>query len=178
MSGNPRSSKRAPGAPPRQFRPAGVIEWVKHSSTPPPFIKPTRRRGRRAAGERYERKVQEELLLSYEDYYVPSPWFRFSEVGVERPRWCQPDGLLFQPLYATITIVEVKLQHTPDSWWQLKQLYHPVVARAFPPDLWRYNFCEIVKWHDPAVTYPEPYRMVPDPLALGVGQIGCHIMKP
>jgi hypothetical protein len=127
---------------------------------------------------RYESKVQKELELSYGDSYVPGPWFRFKELGRDNPRWCQPDGLLFQPLYSTITIVEIKYQHTPTAWWQVKQLYLPVVAVAFPPDLWRYNFCEITKWHDPAVRFPEEYRMVPDPLALGVNQFGVHILKP
>ena len=173
-----RSSRPKTAAPPRNFKPAGIVEWVEHSTSPPPFIKPTKRRGRRAAGERYERKIQAELELNYEEYYVSGPWFIFGELGTERTRWCQPDGLLFQPLYSTITIIEIKLQHTSDAWWQVKQLYHPVVARAFPPDLWRYNFCEIVKWHDPEVEFPEGYRLVPDPLALGIGQFGCHIMKP
>lgn len=176
MPNNLHSSKIT-AAPPRNFKPAGIVEWVQHSPTPPPFIKPTRRRGRRAAGERYERKIQKELCIHYEDFYVPSPWFKFGELGVQRARWCQPDGLLFQPLYSTITIIEVKLQHTSDAWWQMKQLYYPVLAKAFTPDIWRYNFCEIVKWHDPAVAFPENYRLVPDPLALGVNQVGCHIMK-
>lgn len=141
-------------------------------------MRPQKRRGRRRAGERYELKVQSELSLQYDWNYVPSPWFYFLEAGGDRPRWCQPDGLLIQPLHATITIVEVKLQHTSDAWWQIKQLYLPVVAAAFPPDLWTYNFCEVVKWHDPAVSFPEPYRLVPDVLALGEGQFGCHILNP
>lgn len=141
-------------------------------------MRPSKRRGRRRAGERYELKVQRELELRYDWNYVPSPWFYFQEAGKDRPRWCQPDGLLFQPLYETITIVEVKLQHTSDAWWQVKQLYLPVIAAAFPPDLWRYNYAEVVKWHDPAVSFPEPYRLIPDLLALGEDQFGVHILNP
>ena len=127
----------------------------------------------------YEAQVQEELELNYGDLYVPSPWFLFGSVaGPDRGRWCQPDGLLFQPLYATITVIEIKLQHTSDAWWQTRQLYLPVVARAFPPDIWRYNICEIVKWYDPAVVFPETHRLVADPLALGLDQFGVHIMNP
>jgi len=81
-------------------------------------------------------------------------------------------------LYETITIVEVKLQHTSDAWWQVKQLYLPIVATAFPPDLWRYNYVEVVRWHDPAISFPENYRLVPDLLALGEDQFGVHILNP
>lgn len=165
-------------SPPRNFKPAGVVQWVKHSRTPPPFVKPTIRRGRRRAGEIYERRVHGVLQRAYGDEYVASPWFIFKEAGVDRPRWCQPDALLFQPLYATITIIECKLQHTSDAWWQTKHLYLPVICRAFPPDIWRYNICEVVKWHDPAVRFPEPYRLVADPVILGLNQFGVHILNP
>ena len=110
--------------------------------------------------------------------YVPSPWFTFGELGNSRPRWCQPDGLLFQVADLLITIVEVKLQHTPDAWWQTKQLYLPVLARAFPPNLWEYNICEVVKWYDPAIVFPEAHRLAASPLILAPGQFGVHILKP
>lgn len=175
---NPISSKRLPASPPRNFKPAGVIEWVQHSPSAPGFVKPTaRRRGRRAAGERYERKVQKELDIDFGAHYVRSPWFKFREVGASRTRWCQPDGLLFQPAYSTITIVEIKLQHTSDAWWQVRELYYPVVVSAFPSSLWEYNFCEIVRWYDPNVSFPEPVRLAPHLLSLGSQQFGVHILS-
>lgn len=103
-------------------------------------------------------------------------WFRFRSAGAER--WCQPDGILFRFLDRQITIVEIKLQHTSDAWWQVKHLYYPVLSKAFPEGLWSFNFCEIVKWYDPAVAFPERHHLAGDPLAIGVGKFGVHILKP
>jgi hypothetical protein len=140
-------------------------------------VRNVRRTGRRAAGIRYEQRVQDHFTELFDGFYVPGPWFCFGEAGRANPRWCQPDGLLFQPRHQLITILEIKYQHTPDAWWQLKTLYYPILAVAFPPNLWRFAFCEVVKWHDPAVAFPEPYRLTPSPAALSPGAFGVHIIK-
>ena len=163
--------------PPKKFKPAGVVDWVRHSPVQPPFISPAKRRGRRAAGIRYENKVHGHFADLYGDYYVPSPWFQFREVGNDRLRWCQPDGLLFMPLEGKIIIVECKLQHTSDAWWQLRWLYLPVVAKAFPATFWDYGLCEVVKWFDPAVAFPEKVQMRENVADAGNNRIGCHIWK-
>jgi hypothetical protein len=164
--------------PPRHFKPAGVVETVQHSQTPPPFIRETKRKGRRGQGIRYEKKGQEHLSELYGDFYVPSPWFYFYELGVNKPRWCQPDGLLFQPYLGRITIVEFKLQHTADAWWQLRWLYLPVVSKAFSGDLWDFSLCEVTKWYDPATLFPEKPRLREEITMTEPGEIGVHIWKP
>lgn len=85
--------------------------------------------------------------------YLPSPWLRFFADG--KWRWCQPDGVLFVPGAGRIVIVEIKYQHTPDAWWQVRHLYQPVLEHIFPPSLWEYEVCEVVKWFDPHVAFPE-----------------------
>lgn len=146
--------------PPRHFKSVGAIEWVRYSATQPPFINGKKKlTGSRAAGIRYENKVHDYLTDLYSDMYVPSPWFLFKEVGNDRPRWCQPDGLLFLPYTGEIIIVECKLQHTTDAWWQLKMLYLPVIAAAFPEKLWKYGICEVVKWYDCATLFPEKVKL-------------------
>ena len=164
--------------PPRNFKPAGVVEEVIHSPYPPPFIRDKRRRGRRGQGIRYEKKGHEYFQDLYGSSYVPSPWFKFRELGEPEMRWCQPDGLLFQPYHGRITIVEFKLQHTSDAWWQLKWLYLPVVARAFPGDLWNFALCEVTKWFDPATLFPERPRLREDVTLVEPGEVGVHIWKP
>jgi hypothetical protein len=89
-------------------------------------------------------------------------------------RWCQPDALILQPRDGLLTIVEVKYQHTPDAWWQLRELYLPVVSLAFGPD-WRIAMLEVVKWYDPHVSFPETPLLTPDPLRPPHGRIGVHI---
>lgn len=164
--------------PPRRFNPVGPIDLVRFSSTPPPFVKAKKKRGRRAEGLRYEARVHEYLLDLYEGHYIPSPWFRFREVGKNRERWCQPDGLIISPLEGKITIVECKLQHTTDAWWQLKWLYLPIVMSAFPPRLWKYSVCEVCKWYDPAIPFPEKVTMTPFIDAVRGDEFGVHIWRP
>lgn len=164
--------------PPRGFRPAGVVEWVKYSPDPPPFIRNKRRYGRRAEGLRYEAKAHQHFEGLYGDYYIPSPWFIFKEVGVDKPRWCQPDALLLYPQEGKITLIECKLQHTSDAWWQLKWLYLPVIVKAFPHDLWDFSMCEVVKWYDPAVSFPEKVKLRPNVDETRPGEFGVHIWKP
>ena len=164
--------------PPRRFRSAGVVESVKFSPVPPPFINKQKRYGRRAEGIRYENKAHEYFQDYFGAYYVPSPWFTFLEVGAMRERWCQPDALLIRPDMGQITIIEYKLQHTSDAWWQLKWLYLPVIARAFPPNLWNYGMVEVVKWFDPATAFPEKVKMKASLFDVAPGEFGVHIWKP
>lgn len=121
--------------------------------------------------------MQAHLETEFGGYYLPSPWFRFRSSGARSDRWCQPDGLLFQPLERILTIVEVKLQHTSDAWWQTNQLYAPVVARVFPPDLWTYNIVEVVKWFDPSVYFPWAFRRCAHLSLLPVNTFGVHICR-
>jgi len=171
------SQKKLISPPPNNFTPAGVVESVEFSPVPPPFIKDTRRRGRRGEGLRYEKKVKATLLEMFPDSFIPGPWFRFWELGKARQRWCQPDGLIISPRDGIILLLEIKLQHTAAAWWQLQWLYLPVIAKAFPPDLWNFRLCEIVRWFDPATAFPVRTRLVPDVLAVDAGQFGVHIMK-
>lgn len=165
--------------PPTNFTPAGVLEWVRHSTVSPPFIfKGRRATGRRRSGEVYERKVQAWLEGEFEGRYVPSPWFYFKAIGQEKVRWCQPDGLLFDPHSGLLTIIEVKLQHTAAAWWQVKLLYFPIIAQVFPPDLWRYSFVEVVKWYDRDTAFPERIQLLPHIALAEEGRFGVHIVKP
>lgn len=171
-------SQQLKALPPKRFKPAGVVEWVEYSPTPPPFVREQKRRGRRAEGIRYEKRIHEEFGLRYGEIYIPSPWFRFREVGCAKIRWCQPDALIIDLNCGHITIVECKLQHTADAWWQLRWLYLPIIAKAFPGTLWTYGIVEVVKWYDPATAFPEKVKMRADVLDVLPGEFGVHICKP
>ena len=140
-----------PFPPPEGFRPAGRV--LKAEFGIPTFIRKRRYTGRRAEGVRYEKKVQAYLREFYGDRYVDSPWLRFYAEG--KWRWCQPDAVMFDVPRGVITIIEIKYQHTADAWWQVKQLYYPVLKVLFPERLWSFEFCEVVKWYDPLVPFPE-----------------------
>lgn len=145
--------------PRRNFRPASRIRGVKLELKEPGFVHTGRKpKGARLAGLRYERKVQDALV---EDrFYVRGPWFSYWVDGLHHLQYCQVDGLKFDFERGVITVVEIKLQHTSDAWWQLRHLYIPVVACVFGDKLWKYAPIEICRWYDPETPFPEPYRMV------------------
>jgi len=162
---------------PSAFHPAGRVVAARVSATPPPFIRTRRYRGRRADGVRYERLVQAHLLGEYPQTYVAGPWLHFRSESSDKWRWCQPDGLLIDVERGIITCVEVKYSHTANAWWQTRELYLPVLAHLFPIPLWRLQVCEVVKWYDPSVVFPEQVE-----LAAEVGRpsekFKVHICRP
>jgi hypothetical protein len=115
------------------------------------------------------------LEFRFEWRYVRSPWIKFLSDG--RWRWCQPDGLLFLPEQGRLVVVEVKYQHTADAWWQVRHLYQPVLEHIFPRRLWEYEACEIVKWFDPAIVFPEKLVLALDP-DMRHKDFKVHIWKP
>lgn len=162
--------------PPRGFRAADNIEWVRHSKIIPSFVRQKRLKGNKGQGLRYEKQVHEHLQNLCGSFYIPGPWFQFStyDHGV---RWAQPDGLLFHPYTGLITIVECKLQHTSDAWWQLKWLYQPLIRHLFPAPYWRVALVEVVKWYDPMTQFPEVHRKVPTVLTVQPGEFSVHIWR-
>ncbi|MAH46428.1 hypothetical protein CMI37_11390 [Candidatus Pacearchaeota archaeon] len=132
---------------------------------------------------RYERKAQAYVDEAAAGNYVPSPWLRFlsrvSESNTETElRWCQPDGVLIDIFTGQITIVEFKLQHTSEAWFQTRQLYEPVLQSIFPTGLWAYSVVEIVCWMDPDVAFPERFSFLPDINEARPGQFHVHIWNP
>lgn len=132
-------------------------------------------KGRRAEGLRYERAVQRQLCLLSE-WYLPSPWLLYISGG--KACWCQPDGIHFDLPRGRITIVEIKLSHTPDAHRQLRGVYEPVLRRMFPEALWRLHLVEICRWFDPDVSFPERPAMIDAPFEYGGSAIGVHILRP
>ena len=143
--------------PPANFKLAGEVYSAHLSPRPPTFVDTNvKERGRRAAGIRYESIGQEWLLGRRPLSYVPAPWIRF-DTPRSNGNWCQPDGLDLDVRRGVITVVEFKLQHTSDAWWQLRRLYEPVVRTMFGSG-WGYSLLEVVKWFDRDTSFPEPFR--------------------
>lgn len=155
--------------------PAGNVTTSRLSNTPPPFLSTRKATGARAAGLRYERKVQEHLLGKFAERYLPAPWFIFtSDNG---PRWCQPDGILIDIEAGTLLLVEIKHSITERAWWWLNELYAPVVRKAFGVD-WRISTVTIVRWFDCKVQLPEPPVMYADITHTRPGQNAITIWNP
>lgn len=139
--------------PPPGFRPAGRVSraW----KTECPFPSSGRKSGAMKAGLAYEKKVKDLLFRQFNASFCPSQWFCFSNDDDAR-RYCQTDGLIVQG--DQILLVEVKIRWTASAWWQLRELYLPVIRAAFGPK--HVALLAVTKTFDPAIHIPEPVEFV------------------
>lgn len=165
-----------------QFRRAqGDVQWAHFCGPPQWLVNGRTRRVRgvaRQRGIKYEARAQDAMLAQYPHEYLRSPWIVFRDaVGMQ---YCQPDGLLIRPHFGLIVIVEYKLSHNIAAWYQLKELYLPVVQRIFstPDNLWRYAYAEVVQWYDPLVNSHVRTHMCSSLDELHAGEYGIHIWTP
>lgn len=132
-------------------------------------------KGTRRKGLQYEAAALDHLEALFDDRFIPGPWFEYMD---DKVRWCQPDGLLVFPERGLIVIIEVKYQHTIRAWFQLNELYLPVVRAAFPGRLWRIALCEVVKWYDPNIEFPQRVKLQRFIDEVLPGQFAVHIWTP
>ena len=128
-----------------------------------PLWNDNKRRGKAREGLKYERLAHEELTRRYPSSYVPSLWLEYEVAEDSYMHRCQPDGLLFNFTASKIIVVEIKLKHTEQAYWQLRNLYLPVLSLIFPPRLWELVPCEVVKWFDPSTSFPVPIQLCREP---------------
>jgi len=143
-------------SPPQTFRPLGDFNHVQIAGC----LKSGYAIGRTSAqrrGLKYEAKVQKWLKKQLGPEYMVQP--RLEVLGRSYLlRLLLPDGLLM--LSDVATIIEIKSQHMPESYWQLRHLYEPAV-RALPR-ICHVNCLTVVKSYDPAMPYPEEIERVFD----------------
>lgn len=159
-------SVKAP--PPIHFTPAGdVLEAVRCEPPPRRSEHPSQTSASKKAGLLYQKKVAKRLVAEFGAAATIEPWFRFRSRGSEKWRYCSPDALLMW--HGNVIIVETKITHTPHSWYQLAQLYKPVVQAhlGLVPLL-----VSIVKSYDPATPYPEEHDYIFDVMELNPDKVG------
>lgn len=139
-------------------------------------MKTARSRGLKKKGRDYERAAVRHISELYPGLFVPHPWIHV--VDQEGPRWVQPDGLLIRPMEGMVTIVEFKLKHTPTAWFQLTELYRPVVEWLFPRDLWTIRLCEVCRWYDPSIFFPGEANLRPKLEEVKANEVGVYIWCP
>lgn len=147
--------------PPPKFKAAVGVRSAQFLAERPPFIKKGRSTGRFAVGIRYEREAKEWLSLfalgQANLRLLDGPWLAFQDDSGKR--WCQPDAVLLDDDLKECTIIEIKYQHTSDAWYQLKQLYLPVLRCALQG--YSFRLLELVHWLDAAASWPEELISVP-----------------
>ena len=141
--------------PPLRFRPpVGTIRNVRMS-----LDVQMEQRGNTSAkhaGVLYERKAHDHLERTLGSKYLRSPFLHWLDDSGART--CIPDGLVLFPDRSVI--IEIKSQHMPEAWWQLRRLYEPVV-RALYPDA-PCQSIEVARWYDPATPFPTSVELIDD----------------
>ena len=108
-------------------------------------------------GIRFERKVISGLLDVFGALRVlPGPLFHFVDQGQRGV--AIPDALLFSPDFRRALVVEVKLRHRVDAFYQLTNFYLPIVRMALPCISWQ--GLEVCCFFDPAIKLPVPTHVV------------------
>lgn len=163
--------------PPSGFKPAGELLWAALCEKPPHFKRRRKPSGRKMQGLKYEKRAHERFGQMYGDFYLPSPWLWFRQRGKSQVRYAQPDALLFDFDLGRITIVEYKYQHVEMAWWQLHQLYRPLIRHIFG-DMWTPHMIEVVKWYDPSTGFPGPVKLCKTLDEAPCDITGVHIWSP
>lgn len=148
LSGASTGSVQVP--PPPGFKPIhypiiGVVECD-------PRTLPDGNTAAQKSGLRYERKAHEHFKSLFPANYLESPVLSFTDDA--GGRYCIPDGVLCFSKPKRIFVLEFKFQHMPEAWWQLRELYQPVIEKWRPE--WQLSVIEVCRSFDPAVPFPEP----------------------
>lgn len=129
------------------------------------------------AGLHYEQKAQLFLEARLGPKFQQQPLLRFEDDA--GPRALVPDGLYFEA-DGTAYVFEIKSQHMPEAWWQLRRLYEPVL-RALPA-VQRVSCVEVVRSFDPSMGFPEEPFVIRDDiyavLSSPVAPLKVFVWKP
>jgi hypothetical protein len=156
----------------------GEVTFAGFSKEPPPFDTGGKVRGVRRAGQIYEQRAQNYFCEVYDACYLPSPWLQFRTKTASHLQYCQPDGLLFLPDKFAIVVIEFKLRHTANAYWQVHNLYVPVLEKIFAGRKWHFRKLEVTQWYDCNEYFPCDVTLVQDPLLVPKSKMGVHIWKP
>jgi len=109
-------------------------------------------------GLRYESKVHDELKGKFGRWFMAGPVIEFFDGNSKYDkRFCVPDGLIRH--HTRMVVCEIKSQHMPEAWWQLRKLYEPVVRKLWGREL---VLLEICRSYDPQMPFPEKVEFVED----------------
>ncbi len=115
-------------------------------------------------GLRFEAKVLERFQRLYGRRFISQLSFFFENEMTPDGRpgtrgEAVPDGLLFSPDYKQVLLLEVKLRHSGDAWWQTNKFYKPILEKAFF-GLIEVTPVEVVQHYDPRVRLPVPQAVL------------------
>lgn len=110
-------------------------------------------------GLRFEAKVLHVFSALLGNRFTSQlPFFFQEEMGGDFKRGQRGkiilDGLVISPDRAQVGIVEVKLRHSGEAWYQTNEFYKPIVQKAFGQAV-EVRTIEVVHLYDPRVRLPQ-----------------------
>jgi len=140
--------------PPQNFRPADGVRDAYFADT---SIAGQGTSYSQRAGARYERQFLDHFEKKFGPTFRRSPLIHFCDASGYRT--CVPDAV-YRENALSVVVFEIKYQHMPEAWWQLRKLYEPVVQRVFPKC--HVSVIEVCRSFDPTTPFPETVRLIPD----------------
>lgn len=139
--------------PPPSFRSLhSVPEILRYQ--PQPYCRAQGQTTAHKVGLRYEAQVHDWLGDTF-GYYDPTPLIEFRDNGEYRR--AIPDAVLVKD---HVVVFEIKHQHVPEAFWQLRRLYAPLLREYFSSRL--VSCVEICRTYDPATPFPVPVVLIDD----------------
>jgi hypothetical protein len=129
-------------------------------------------------GLKYEAKVHDYFLGQYGLRYFPGQWWMYGTGTYQTaPRYCQTDGLWIDEARRRLVLLEVKYSHTASAYWQMENLYVPVLQRYFGKDRFALCTVEVVKWYDCAIACPRRPVLRESLEDVRPGEFAVHILN-
>lgn len=161
----------------KSYRIKSSLKHVELVLQDPDFtIDPDKLKPKYRQGIIYEREGHRYFNERFGNNYLPGPWFRFLDRNGWH--WAQADGLLFDLRGGKIIVFEFKIKHHPNAYYQLFDLYYPLVEHLFPKEGWTIGLCEVCKWYDKDTAMPKKPHLYADITMVKPGDFGVHIWRP
>ena len=118
---------------------------------------PRPKRGAAKLGLRFEKQVLDQLSLRFTDRLATGVPISFQEFPLNgqysRPSTAIPDAFLLSADRKSLCVIEIKLRHSTDAWFQLGRFYLPLMRKILGGSHILKSL-EICRYYDPGVKLP------------------------
>lgn len=128
-------------------------------------------------GLKYEAKVQLQLQERFGLRYIPGQWWKYFTALGDGPSYAQTDGILLDPARKLCVLFEVKYSHTTEAYWQVENLYVPLLQRFLRNTDYKIAAVEVCKWFDPCTPFPVKPTLCEELTAVHPERFNVHILN-
>lgn len=129
-------------------------------------------------GNKYEKAAQKALRAEFRKSQYElliNQWFHYTTAQGDE-KYCEMDALVINPLGNRVWIFEIKFKHTECAYYQLFNLYKPVI-RCWKPGAIIHTV-ELVRWYNAQTPFPTDVTLTREPLMGNPGDFNVKIWNP